>query len=72
MEKPALQPLPTYPYEYCLYQTVKVYNNSHTSYEKHYYSVPYAFIGRKVALKIYSDHLEVFGDERCPARLLLT
>lgn len=60
IEQPLLQPLPDYPYEYCSYQTAKVYNNSHISHQKHYYSVPYALIGKKVTLKVYDDFLEVF------------
>lgn len=59
-EKETLQPLPIYSYEYCTYQSAKVYNNSHISFKKHYYSVPYAFIGKKVMLKIYSEYLEIF------------
>lgn len=62
IEKAALQPLPDYPYEYCEYKTAKVYNNSHISYQKHQYSVPYAYIGKSVTLKIYQDHIKVFDD----------
>ncbi|MDT2429279.1 IS21 family transposase [Enterococcus avium] len=62
IEKSALQSLPQYPYEYCTYQTAKVYNNCHISIGKHYYSVPYAFIGKKVLVKIYTDRLEVFHE----------
>lgn len=60
IEKTLLQPLPDYPYEYCSYQTAKVYTNSHISFQKHYYSVPYTYIGKKVTVKIYADYLEVF------------
>jgi hypothetical protein len=60
IEKPVLQLLPDYPNEYCTYQTAIVHTNSHISFQKHYYSVPYKFIGEKVILKIYADYLEVF------------
>ncbi|MCF1586406.1 hypothetical protein LQF60_12655, partial [Tetragenococcus koreensis] len=33
---------------------------SHISYQKHYYSVPHAYIGKSVTLKIYTNVLKVF------------
>ncbi|GEN92365.1 integrase [Tetragenococcus koreensis] len=60
IEQAALQPLPIYPYEYGKYKTAKVYANSHISYQKHYYSVPHAYIGKSVTLKIYTKVLKVY------------
>ncbi|HJE97780.1 MAG TPA: IS21 family transposase [Ligilactobacillus acidipiscis] len=64
LEKDALQKLPRYPYQYCEFKTAKVYSNSHISVAKHYYSVPYQFIGKRVTLKIYPNHLDVFEHEK--------
>lgn len=63
LEKNVLQQLPHYSYQYCEFKTAKVYSNSHISVAKHYYSVPYQFIGKSVQLKIYADHLDVFDHE---------
>lgn len=60
LEKATLQPLPKHPYEYGEYKTAKVYANSHISYDKHYYSVPYAYIGKTITLKIFSHSLKLF------------
>lgn len=61
-EQPVLQELPRFPYEMCEYREAKVYSNSHISLKKHYYSVPYQFIGEKVTLKIYNERVEIFRD----------
>lgn len=60
IEQNILQALPKYPYQYCTFKTAKVYANSHISVAKHYYSVPYKYIGQTVTLKLYQDYLEVF------------
>lgn len=49
-EKKRLKPLPTDEFEIKHYRGLKVAKNNHVyfSAEKHYYSVPYAYIGQKV------------------------
>jgi len=62
IEKAALQPLPALRYELKKQSFVTVMKNGHVSLsaDKHYYSVPYRFIGRKVKL-MYSRHsVEIF------------
>jgi len=56
VEKEALNPLPSQPYEIKHYAFVKVQKHSHIhlSEDKHYYSVPYRFIGKKVKV-IYTE-----------------
>lgn len=44
-EQAALKALPTYAYEVCEFKEAKVYTNSHITFNKHYYSVPYQYIG---------------------------
>jgi len=57
IEKAALMPLPPLRYELKKHQYATVAKNGHAglSADKHYYSVPYKFIGKKVKL-LYSRH----------------
>lgn len=57
VEKMALMPLPSLRYELKKYQYATVAKNGHVGLgaDKHYYSVPYKFIGKKVKL-LYSRH----------------
>lgn len=49
-EKKFLKPLPDQPFELKYYRELKVAKNNHVylSQDKHYYSVPYSYIGKKV------------------------
>lgn len=62
MEKNVLQPLAQLPYEMKKVNEVTVMKNGHVclSEDKHYYSVPYTFIGRKVRLIYSRSMVEVF------------
>lgn len=71
-EKPILRPLPAVPFEISrwLYGR-KVQRNGHVVFEKNFYSVPYANIGRNVDLRVTDTTLEVFaGDQRLTSHLL--
>jgi len=71
-EKPLLRPLPAVPFEISqwLYGR-KVQRNGHVVFERNFYSVPYANIGRNVDLRITDTTLEVFvGDQRLTSHLL--
>lgn len=62
IERAALLPLPALRYELKKHLSVTVMKNGHVSLhaDKHYYSVPYRFIGKKVKL-MYSRHtVEIF------------
>lgn len=63
-EQETLKPLPAYPYELCEFKEAKVYNNSHITLNKHYYSVPFQYIGEKVTLKIYSTHVKIYHNNQ--------
>jgi transposase len=62
VEQAALQPLPHYPYEFKQHAVVTVMKNGHVCLgaDKHYYSVPYRYIGKKVKLLFTSAVIEVF------------
>lgn len=62
LEKAALRPLPQYRYECKQQLLVTVMKNGHVCLgaDKHYYSVPFRFIGKKVKLLYTSSLVEVF------------
>ena len=62
IEKDVLLPLPVYRYEFKQQVVVTVMKNGHVclSADKHYYSVPYRYIGNKVKLQFTRDRVEVF------------
>lgn len=72
-EKETLNPLPEKTYELCTWKKAKVQSNSHISYQKCYYSIPYDYIGREVDLKIFSNHFEVYSQSimLCTHRILM-
>lgn len=63
VELETLQPLPAYRFELLESKSVTVMKNGHVnlSVDKHYYSVPYAFIGRKVKLYFNSRRVDIFS-----------
>ncbi len=62
LERSALQPLPSYPYQFKQQVMATVMKNGYTclSVDKHYYSVPYRFIGKKVKILYTSSLVEIF------------
>lgn len=62
IEREALQPLPAFRFELLEYKSVTVMKNGHVclASDKHYYSVPYTFIGKKVKLFYNTQRVEVF------------
>jgi transposase len=62
IERAALHPLPVFRYEFKQQAMVTVMKNGHVclTVDKHYYSVPYRFIGRKVKILYTSSRIEVY------------
>ncbi|NOS95348.1 MAG: IS21 family transposase [Methylotenera sp.] len=61
IDAPALKALPETPYEYSEWRiNVKVGMDCTVEHERHYYSVPYALVGKQVDLNITSHTVEVF------------
>ena len=62
IERNALMPLPPLRYELKKQQYATVAKNGHVSLgaDKHYYSVPYKFIGKKVKLLFSRNNVEVY------------
>lgn len=62
IEHCALHPLPLLPYEFKRQQYATVAVNGHVCLkeDKHYYSVPYMYIGKKVKVMYTSTHVEIY------------
>ena len=62
IEKDVLMPLPPYRYEFKQGVIVTVMKNGHAclGIDKHYYSVPFRYIGKKVKLLYTSTRVEIF------------
>jgi len=62
IERPVLQPLPLLPYEFKRQQYATVAVNCHVCLkeDKHYYSVPYQYIGKKIKLMYTPASVEIF------------
>jgi len=59
-EKGHLLPLCTTPYEVAEWSTAKVQINSHISFAKHFYSVPYEYLQKEVNVRSTRRTVEVF------------
>lgn len=66
LEKAALKPLPIDLYEIKIYKTLTVQKNCHIDFrqDKHYYSVPYQYIGRKVKIVVSLNFVEVYCENQ--------
>jgi len=51
IDKPALKPLPHYPYEMSSFKKARVHIDYHVELEGHYYSVPYIYIKKEIELR---------------------
>lgn len=66
IEYPQLQPLPPEPYQIKNYKRAKVQKTTHVylSEDKHYYSVPYRYIGKQVQIHYSSRVVEVYHNHQ--------
>ena len=71
-ERPLLSPLPAVPFEISRWTYGRrVARNGHVVWEKNYYSVPFAHIGRSVDLRVTDTMIEVFaGNQGLTSHLL--
>lgn len=65
VEKDALKPLPSDRYELRDYKIATVQKNCHVYYssDKNYYSVPYAYIGKKVKMVLTQSAVEIYHNQ---------
>jgi transposase len=59
-DRPALRPLPAYPYEFAAWKNAKVNIDYHIAFEGHYYSVPYHLVRQEVRIRATESLVAVF------------
>lgn len=62
-EKPKLLPLPESAFEVVRWKNVTVQRDSHVTYERKLYSVPFRLIGQKVWVKAQGERITIFADD---------
>src|SRR5437764_7803997 len=60
LDRPALEPLPSEPYEYAEWKRCRVNLDYHVEIAKHYYSVPHQLIRQEVEARITAATVEIF------------
>ncbi len=60
IDKAALGPLPRQPYELAQWRKAKVNIDYHIVVDKHFYSVPYHYVHRRVEVRLSASTLEVY------------
>ena len=70
LDKPALSALPTEPYEFAQWKSVRVHIDYHVELERHYYSVPYVLAGKQLMLRYTATTVEcLYRGERVASHL---
>jgi len=60
LDKPALKPMPSAPYQYGEWKKAKVNIDYHVAILDHYYSVPYRLVRQTVDIRLTSTTVEIF------------
>jgi len=60
IDKPALKPLPSVPYKFAEWIKASPGADYHIELKKHYYSVPYTFIKKKLDVRFTDQTVEIF------------
>lgn len=60
LDRPALRPLPSAPYEYDEWSRAKVGIDYHISVDKRFYSVPHALVGHEVEVRLTAVTVEIY------------
>ena len=60
LERSTLRPLPDEPFEYAEWKSAKVHTDYHIEVQKHWYSVPYSLLGKKVDVRLTHRSVEIF------------
>lgn len=62
VDKPALSPLPTTPFEFGSWKIATVNIDYHIELKRHYYSVPYKLVGQRVDIRFSEKTVAIFHD----------
>jgi transposase len=60
LDRPALRPLPTAPYQYAEWKRARVHVDCHIEVERHYYSVPQPLVRQEVDVRLTATTVECF------------
>jgi transposase len=60
LERPTLRPLPVTPFEFADWKKATVGNDYHIEVDRHYYSVPYTHVRRKVEIRYTAHIVEIY------------
>jgi transposase len=61
LDKPALRPLPSQPYQYAEIKQARVHIDYHLEYDKHYYSVPHHLVRQSVEVHASDSLVSVYS-----------
>jgi transposase len=64
LDAPVLKPLPAHAYRYTAIKTVRVHIDYHVDYERHFYSVPHAYVGEQLEMHASDTLIEVYCRNR--------
>jgi len=64
LDRPALKLLPVERYEFGEWKTARVNIDYHIEVERHYYSLPYQLVGKRVEVRLTARTLEIFHQGR--------
>jgi transposase len=64
LDRPALKPLPQARFEYADWAKVRVHIDYHVEVDRHYYSVPYQLVGKRLEARITTTTVEVLHKGR--------
>ena len=64
LDKPALKPLPSRPYEYAEWKKARVNIDYHVEVNRHYYSIPYQLARQQVDVRLTSTTVEILFKNR--------
>lgn len=68
LDRPALLPLPAFPYAFAEWKKARVNIDYHIEVERHYYSVPHALVRREVEVRLTATAVEILhGGQRVAA-----
>lgn len=64
VDQPELGPLPSQSFEFADWKNAKVSFDYHIEVERHYYSVPYEYVGKSVSVKITESLVQIFHEHQ--------
>lgn len=64
LEQPALRPLPARPFEVPRWTVASVHPDQFIAVDKKYYSLPKAYVGKKVAVRVCGAMVRIFFEEK--------